>query len=165
MKPLRTRATETDHAKRLQLTLPGLWRELILPNGTRADLAGRYFIAEIEYSNRWQHGLAQVLEYWDQTARTTTPALILLADILSAGPAQDPRIWRLAHTVGVQTWIWRTDLQTWIRGGPQRLPTGPPHVHPHNLDGTEYSPPPCWFRTTSRKPDPYRTWHRTASSR
>lgn len=165
MRPKPPRRTEHDHARRLLQTLPGLWLEIPLPNGTRADLAGRYFVAEIEYAPRWQHGLAQVLEYWDQTARTTTPALILLTTTTTAELANHPRTARATEVLGVQLWTWRTDLETWTRGGPPQLPTRPP-VHPPTLhDGTPYTPPPRWLTAVARKPDPYRTWYRTAAAR
>jgi hypothetical protein len=126
-----TTAPRMEEAASLQIAgqLPGAVRELPLPNGTIADLAAPYWIAEIEPTRRWQHGLAQILEYWDQALRSPRPLLILIRDGTNTASRQHRRIERIAHSVGASVWTWDPHTGRFLTGGPA-APPPPPRISP-----------------------------------
>jgi hypothetical protein len=149
-----------EHTESLKITaqLPGATRELPLANGTTADLAGILFIAEIEPIRRWQTGLCQVLEYWDQALRSPRPILILIEDGTHQRPAEQARIIRLCASNAVTLWRWDPELSRFTQGGPRSIPTAPDYSPLMNWNAAPWTPPADALKSCSVQREPYRTW-------
>jgi hypothetical protein len=146
-------------------TLAGLTRELQLANGSKADLAGTHMIAEVEPIRRWQAGIAQLLEYWDQTLRSTHPVYIILRDTSEPNPNRDERLERLCDSLALKLWIWDCHRQKWTKGGTKAQPTAAP-THPMlRHDGTEWQPPAKALKAYRGTREPYATWFSVFNNR
>ncbi len=157
----RTTATPRyEEAASLQIAgqLPGAVRELPLPNGTIADLAAPYWIAEIEPARRWQHGLAQLLEYWDQALRSPRPILILIRDATNQDARHHRRIDRLAHSLGASLWTWDPHQTRFLHGGPPALPTQPDFSPLLTWTAQPWTPDETALRACQCAREPYATW-------
>jgi hypothetical protein len=155
-----TTAPRMEEAASLQIAgqLPGAVRELPLPNGTIADLAAPYWIAEIEPTRRWQHGLAQILEYWDQALRSPRPLLILIRDGTNTASRQHRRIERIAHSVGASVWTWDPHTGRFLTGGPAALPTQPDFSPLLTWTAQPWTPDEPALRSCHTPREPYATW-------
>lgn len=103
---------------------------MALPNNCQADFVTQTSIFEIEPVARWQHGLAQVLEYWTLALQSLHPVLLLLTN----QTVQSRRAFKRAETtcdpLPLQLFAYNVDLGKWERGGPNfhyaDVPFGPP---------------------------------------
>ena len=151
-----------EHTAELQIAaqLPGLTRQLPLPNGTIADLAGPYLIAEIEPDRRWQHGLAQLLEYWDQAFRSPRPILLLIRDATFRRTSQMQRVDQVCRALAVSLWTWDPDTAAFLTGGPTALPSTPDYATFCNWNGRPYTAPADSIHAARSQREPYATWYR-----
>jgi hypothetical protein len=149
-----------EHAEELKIIahLPGHQRQIPLPNGTCADIGGPYLIAEIEPLRRWQTGIAQLLEYWDQALRSPRPILILIEDGTNSRPKEQARIIRLCHSLGLTIWRWDPRLERFTEGGPRSIPIAPDYSPAFTWGGMPWTPPPESLRSCNTQREPYRTW-------
>lgn len=152
-----------EEAATMQLhgTLPGTIREVQLANGSIADLAGPFMIAEVEPVRRWQHGAAQLLEYWDQSLHSAHPVLIILRDREPANRAQDKRLERFCDAYGLRLWTWQITRQRWTDGGPGSMPCRPPTGRLVRPDGGPYTACPHAIKAYRKRHAPYDGWLRT----
>lgn len=129
-----------------------------LPNNCQADFCTPTSVFEVEPVLRWQHGLAQVLEYWTLTLQSLHPVLLLITN----ATVQSRRAYRRAETtcdpLPVQLFAWNLDLARWELGGPKchraEFPTGRP-ITPH---GTFWAAPPYLLAVYQTLKQPYVTW-------
>ena len=156
-----------EHTESLKIAahLPGQWRELPMPNGTTADFAGRFMVAELEPLRRWQTGIAQLLEYWDQALRSPRPVLIVIEDGTNQKPKEQARIIRLCHSLGLWLWRWDPNLSRFTTGGPRSIPEAPDFSPTMTWEGGPWTPPPEALRSCNTQREPYRTWFQIYKNR
>lgn len=139
-------------------SLPNALRELRMPNGTCADLAGDLWIAEIEPVRRWQSGFTQILEYWDQALRSPRPYLIVIEDGTNTTRKQRARIQRLCTAFDIVLWSWDDTNNRFLVGGPQSLPHAPDYSPLLRWDGQPWTAAPDALQSCTTTRQPYRIW-------
>ena len=149
-----------EHNSSLKIAgaLPGALRELPMPNGTQADLANALWIAEIEPARRWQTGIAQALEYWDQALRSPRPYLILIDDGTNTTDKQRARIYRLCQSLGLVMWVWDDKTDRFQIGGPASLPNAPDFSPLLAWTGQPWNAGAEALRSCTTTRQPYRAW-------
>ena len=156
---------EEQATLQINATLPQLRRHVQLANGTIPDLANELIISEVEPIRRFAYGVAQLLEYWDWSLRSTHPLLIAIREKGETSSKIEGRMMRLCTSLGVKIWIWDAWREAWTLGGPVNMPQAPPTYPLVRLDATEWQPPHEATRAYRGTRQPYATWLKTYKAR